>query len=183
VDGLVFRRQRCLLPPARPARRSDPLPLTLEVGIFCFNRNAPRAAGRQQQCRNGGQHADQALVHMKVLLVLRAALTIFVEGRCGHVSDGQLEFHDTPVATIHPACVLLWTGKRTGGCLGREGVIGALGAKIGIDKIGIDLLAKSGFTAEKVAAAAKDQPGRLKGNPHESASDQIRKRKEIQGPG
>jgi len=72
-------------------------------------------------------------------------------------------------------------GKRTGGCLGREGVIGALGAKIGIDKIGIDLLAKSA-SRPKSSRRGERPAGEAQGNrmnPH----DQSASEKRSQGPG
>jgi transketolase len=71
---------------------------------------------------------------------------------------------------ILPPDITARVSVEMGSVIGWDRYVGATGAKLGMHTFGAsaplkDLLAKFGFTAEKVLAAAKDQIARLKGKP------------------
>jgi transketolase len=71
---------------------------------------------------------------------------------------------------VLPPAITARVSAEMGSVIGWDRYVGATGAKVGMHTFGSsaplkDLLAKFGFTAEKVLAAANDQLGKFKGEP------------------
>jgi transketolase len=71
---------------------------------------------------------------------------------------------------VLPPDITARVAAEMGSMIGWDRYVGATGAKVGMHTFGSsaplkDLLAKFGFTAEKVLAGAKDQIGKFKGRP------------------